>query len=405
MKMSVCASCCNEFEKKNKGYKRHSLENIIPGTNTVAREAISFITGVDFESVPERQGYFLCPECWSTLSGVLKYKAYLSTFCENTKPTSYIALQTATEDTDGSVCKNQPCATNTPVGSENQNVITEHNSITRENNDEETLVLPGPSRFHDEKLPPALFQQNNRQQNKRQLDIAAGHIKHSEYTKGYRTLLNATKTSRKQFFKFICNSVRKEVRCLRTSTSFPLFYNATPSNLKNFSWDSIIYHLAQYAPVLYSALFGVLTDSTRRSLEKNCRINPKVRLGTALSCLLYTKYPRNASFIPSVYSIKFAKIRKLQAMKYLYRAGLCTQIRCASAALNRFGNDFETAAKTVFEMGKANDEEEDEDEIDDDDTDDEESGSDDEISKEEDEDEENDVNNSEEAGHDRKEEN
>ncbi|KAL3870217.1 hypothetical protein ACJMK2_038295 [Sinanodonta woodiana] len=399
--MSVCANCCNEFEKKNMGYKRHSLENIIPGTNTVAREAISFITGVDFESFPTRQGYFLCLECWSSLCGALKYRAYLSTFCENTKPTSYIALQTATEDTDGSVCKNQPCATNAPVGSENQNVITEHNSITRENNDEETLVLPGPSRFHDDNLPPALFQQNNRQ-----LDCAAGYIKNAEYTKGYRALFNATKTSRKQFFKFICNSVRKEVRCLRTSTSFPLFHDVTPSNLRNFSWDSTIDQLAQFAPVLYAALFGALTDSRRRSLEKKGHINPKVRLGTALSCLLYTKYPKKASFIPSVYSIKFTKIRKLPTMKYIYRAGLCTQMTCASAALNRFGNDFETAAKTVFEMGKSNDEEEDEDEgeIDDDDTDDEESGSDDEMSKEEDEDEETDVNNREEAGHDGKEE-
>ncbi|KAL3870215.1 hypothetical protein ACJMK2_038293 [Sinanodonta woodiana] len=383
--MSVCANCCKKCKTKNRGYKRHSLENIIPGTDTAAREAISFITGVDFKPIPARQGHFLCLECWSTLCAVQKYKACLSTFCENTKPTSYIGLQAATEDTDWSVCQKQPCATNTPVGSENQNVITEHNYITRNKNDKKkhkSVVQPGPSRFHDKKVQPAHSEKSRK-------TAAAELIKNAKYAKAYRALFNATISSRKQFLKFICNNVRKEVRCLRTSTSFPLFHDATPSNLKNFSWDSTIDQFAKCAPALYATLFGVITDSRRRSLERKGRINPKVRLGTALSCLLYTKYPRNASFIPSVYSIKFAKIRKLQAMKYLYRAGLCTQLSYASAALNRFGNDFETAAKTVF----------------DDDVTDDESGSDDETSKEEDEDEESDVNNREESGHDGKEEN
>ncbi|KAK3607225.1 hypothetical protein CHS0354_031721 [Potamilus streckersoni] len=394
-----CANCYGKFEKKKSGYRRFSLETSLRGSNTLVREAISTITGVTFESAPARCGFFLCHVCWRLLSIAIQGKENLKTFCTNTNPASYIGLRAATQDSDwSSVCQNfnQP-STSTQQESESQQV-TEHNYIKGKQNNQK-----------DELLPVPIKQRKNAGH---RLDKAAGYIKNSEYPKAYRKLFNATKTSRQQFLKFICKRVRNEVRCLCTSTTFPLFNKASASNLRNFSWDSTIDQLAESAPVLYSALVGVITDQKDGdSLKKKRNINPKVRLGIALSCLLYTKYPRKASFIPSVYSAQFSKIRKLQAMKYLYRAGLCTQAKCATAALNTIGNDFEMAAKTVFEMGKADDgeeemeeeEEESENNYDTDDTDDEESGSDDnEMSKEDDED--NDVSNGEEVDLDEKQE-
>ncbi|KAK3607224.1 hypothetical protein CHS0354_031720 [Potamilus streckersoni] len=363
MSANECANCCNKFEvkKQKKGYNRYSLENIIPGTNTVAREAISSITGADFESHPTRQGYFLCPECWRTLTGVLKYRAYLSTFCDNTKPTSYIGLRAATEDTDWSVCKKQPCVTSTPVEPENQHVITEHNYIKREKNDEETPKSKGKLPLKMSSFPVG------QKMNSKKWDPVVSAVKHRQYTRVYKQLFQATRGSKESLIRFIGMKIRKEVKDLKDT---PLYSEATASNLSNFSWDTTIEKLAESAPLLHAALVNSIVDKNEDTLMTNRGVNLKFRLGTALSCLLYSRYPRRAKFIPAIYSAQLLKAGvKHELIRHLYHAGLCTSVRRSAAVLNKIGTDFDAAVKTFYKNGKVNvdeDETEDDDKSDDD---------------------------------------
>ncbi|KAL3870218.1 hypothetical protein ACJMK2_038296 [Sinanodonta woodiana] len=365
MSSNECANCSNKFEEKSqkKGYNRYSLENIIPGTNTVAREAISSITGVHFESLPTRQGYFLCPECWRTLGGVLKYRAYLSTFCENTKPTSYIGLQAATEDTDWSVCKKQPCATNAPVGLENQHVITEHNYIKREKYEEETRK---PKNKLSLKKSPFTV---GWKMSSKKWDPVLSAIKHRQYTRVYKQLFQATKGSKESLIRFVGSKIRTEIKGIKDN---PLYSKATASNLSNFSWDTTIEKLAESAPLLHSVLLNAITDKKNENTLTDRSINLKFRLGTALSCLLYSRYPGKANFIPAIYSAQLLKAGvKHELIRHLYHAGLCTSVKRSAAVLNKIGPDFDTAVKTFYKNGKVNgDEIEDEDKSDDDDDDD-----------------------------------
>jgi len=117
---SICANCEKTFKKKtgDKGYYRYSLENQLGSNGNSAREELEQMTGDVLTPVGKKmQGRFLCPECWSQLGNVSKYKLAFEEFFGATESASYVASKRPTGDTgfSPSTSFKRPRYTSTPL--------------------------------------------------------------------------------------------------------------------------------------------------------------------------------------------------------------------------------------------------------------------------------------------------
>lgn len=80
--MTNCANCDLPFEKMGdrRGYFRYSIENALPNSGQVARDALNKFTGNSVTPVAKKSGKFLCPSCWASLSDSVRYQNSLNEF-------------------------------------------------------------------------------------------------------------------------------------------------------------------------------------------------------------------------------------------------------------------------------------------------------------------------------------
>ena len=108
-------NCNAAFEKRDKGYRRYSLEKEIPTTGKAARLHVEDITKTVVTPVAKKtEAKFLCAVCWSSLNDTVKYNRAVAEFFGSTASDSYIASKRRAESSFHSVTK-KPRFTSTPL--------------------------------------------------------------------------------------------------------------------------------------------------------------------------------------------------------------------------------------------------------------------------------------------------
>ena len=115
--MELCANCNSEFKERSdkRGSFRFSVEKKLPNSDITARDALCSATGAPFTPASKRKGRFLCPSCWWTLNGMVKYKKSMDEFWGKSVPTSYVgAKRKAPDIPDMASAAKRPLFTSTP---------------------------------------------------------------------------------------------------------------------------------------------------------------------------------------------------------------------------------------------------------------------------------------------------
>ncbi|CAC5425927.1 unnamed protein product [Mytilus coruscus] len=313
-----CANCNKVFiEKPNhSGYYRYSLENSLPCGDESARNILVNITGSQLTPVPnKRQGQFLCPECWSKLNDTAKYQKAVNEFWKRTDNDTYIAQKRRLTLTPG------------------KSPLKKFGRIS--------------SPLQKRKSSKSLFTKKGTQATKWDHIITA--IRARQYRRAIKGLYGATKGSKRSFIEITKQIVRKEISELLhsdTGNSFPLFQKVNIPNLETFSWDEALTKLQDSCPLLYNALKGAMTSKQcENSLVKGKYVNLKPKIGTVAALILHFKAPRNASFLPTLFSIQFWRGGlKRELIKQLAHTGICKGYDTTLVAVDNISSDFDSAA-------------------------------------------------------------
>ena len=87
----LCANCKQEFPKKSKGYRRHSVYGQLPGRNVTPGE----ILGINFTPQSKHNWNFFCPDCFKLIVAYADLKDTENQFNKCTQADSYIATKRA----------------------------------------------------------------------------------------------------------------------------------------------------------------------------------------------------------------------------------------------------------------------------------------------------------------------
>lgn len=172
---------------------------------------------------------------------------------------------------------------------------------------------------------------------------------HRKYAAAFRGLYNATPGTRRHFRRLVSKLIWREINSLQKNEDFPLFKDCTAENLSRFTWEETLEVMQQEAPIALSVLCCLVSqrESQKDSMLRKT-INLKTSIGIALAILLYGRYPRKASFFPTMLSIQLWQggLRK-ETFDQLSGVKLSLGYNRTVATIHKLGEAFNYRAKTL----------------------------------------------------------
>ncbi|MES9880856.1 MAG: hypothetical protein ABW185_08250 [Sedimenticola sp.] len=329
-----CSNCESEFKRRpnNKGYYRFSLDNTLPQSDSIAKDALGNLTGSQFTPVSsKRKGKFMCPSCWSKLADTVQYRRKVEDFWSCTEHGSYIGQKRKGTNEQSGTSKVPRFTTSTPASSR------EH-------------TQPGDTSFEHLVITPVKVTGTVRKtlfkpSKTAKWDTIVKAVRTRQYGRAISGLFHATKGSQKQFLKFLKRTIRKEVSSL-IHEEIALGMETTIPNIGSFSWNDVIAQLKIQSPVLETVLrSAITTPSTEETLKRAKSINLKPHLGIAAATLLHARAPRKVNFLQTLLSIQFWRGGlKRETIKQLAHTGICMSYAHTLNAVDKIREGFDKAA-------------------------------------------------------------
>ncbi|CAG2248808.1 unnamed protein product [Mytilus edulis] len=304
----TCINCNNKFEKRNKGYKRTSIDsqNKLPAISL--RSVLN--NTIDTQVTPDKSLY-VCNTCASSVVKIFKSqsttKDALDEFNKLQADTSYIRK------------RKRPLFQSTP-SKQTFEFVSPQSTVDK------SLLSPVSRRdvtfIHQRRLL-SLQKKTSTRSSKGFMDKAVQALRSSHYFSAFKCLYEKSKSARQGFAKLIKYAVRQEIKRLDLGVinlSKPL----NEDTLDEFSWKPFIDASDKCIPTLTSAIKAALTPTPRKEIkvaidEKN-QVGPLLpAYGTLLANMLHVRFPTRVNFMQNIVSIE------------MYRSG------CNHKIFNRLG--------------------------------------------------------------------
>ncbi|XP_064615651.1 uncharacterized protein LOC135479677 [Liolophura sinensis] len=332
--MDGCANCGEQFKRRPHGYDRWNLDtNVQIGfvgsqgqppsepMQVTARQALENMTGLSFVTFgnSKRQGEFLCLRCLGLLKFGYRCCCAMNEFWRLTSEDSYLMH-----------CLSQDYLHELQSGASFR----------------EDMTMPAPSTDANRKPYPRSFL-NKKPKKSSKWNTIAGYIQKRRYPLAVRGIYRATAGSKRQFLNVVKKEVRREVKSLFLSDICLCQKANLMSTPEDIPWDEVIEELRDKAPLLHTVLIGAVSaGKTEHDLRRghNRQVDLKPMIGTALSILLYAKYPVKANYLPTTISLLLRRKRsKQKTISLLSKLGLCFGPHGTDVCFKRLKEEFDLA--------------------------------------------------------------
>ncbi|XP_070559583.1 uncharacterized protein [Ptychodera flava] len=300
----TCVYCGKVFEKQTRGYKRHSFQSKLRGTEQSVQDAAIDVFDLSSPVSPRpAEDRALCNICYGLLEKITKRNKELSEFKDtlekraakgNYFETRKRKRPTPTMEVGSSSHLHAPSPTKLTHKSARKTHVTETRFV-RDSFVAKVITL----------------------------------IKRSQYHSAFNLLFSSSKVAKRSFLRFIITKIRQEVRSFLKGDNM-LMKTLTRDTAENFSWGSVLEETTNKMPVLQTVLEAAMTTkhSYRKvqvSDEHNGDLVPG--LGMALGLLLHLRSPSKIKLVQQMNSIEMYKGGSSQKeFQGFHKLGICLGI-------------------------------------------------------------------------------
>ncbi|CAG2244501.1 unnamed protein product [Mytilus edulis] len=331
----TCINCNNKFEKRNKGYKRTSIDsqNKLPAISL--RSVLN--NTIDTQVTPDKSLY-VCNTCASSVVKIFKSqsttKDALDEFNKLQADTSYIRKRkrplfqsTLSKQTFEFVSPQSTADKSllSPVSKKRCNIFSP----------KKVVVSPKKTGAHS---------------SKGFMDKAVQALRSSHYFSAFKCLYEKSKSARQGFTKLIQYAVRQEIKRLDLGVinlSKPL----NEGTLDEFSWKPFIDASDKCIPTLTSAIKAALTPTPRKEIkvaidEKN-HVGPLLpAYGTLLANMLHVRFPTRVNFMQNIVSIEMYRSGcNHKIFRWFNRLGLCRSVTTTQRVIDDLCANYDSKIK------------------------------------------------------------